>query len=99
LLPHAGKWPFTNVTKEAGLDVSYYMMGAAAGDFDNDGDPDLFICAVGPNQNKINHLYRNDGGHFVDITERSGVGGDPKDFSTSCGWFDYDHDGKLDLLV
>jgi hypothetical protein len=89
-----GNWKFTNVTQEAGLDLSYYMMGAAAGDYDNDGDPDLFICAVGPS-----HLYRNDGGRFVDVTDVAGVGGDPKDFSTACGWFDYNHDGKLDLLV
>lgn len=94
LFRNDGNWHFTNVTKEAGLDVSYYMMGAAAGDFDNDGDQDLFICGVGGG-----HLYRNDNGHFVDITNEAGVGGDPKDFSTTCGWFDYDHDGKLDLLV
>jgi hypothetical protein len=99
LFRNEGKWRFTNVTKEAGLDVSYYMMGAAAGDYDNDGDPDLFVCSVGANQNEINHLYRNDAGKFVDVTERAGVGGDPKDFTTSCGWFDYDQDGKLDLLV
>ncbi len=59
-----GNWRFTNVTQQVGLDVSYYMMSAAAGDYDNDGDPDLFVCSVGANQNEINHLYRNDGGKF-----------------------------------
>lgn len=89
-----GNWHFTDVTEAAGLKVSYYAMGAAAADFDNDGDQDLFISAVGPN-----HLYRNDGGRFVDVTEQAGVGGAPEEFSTGCGWFDYDRDGDLDLVV
>jgi len=89
-----GKWRFTNVTKEAGLEDQYYGMGACAGDYDNDGDPDLFVCVVGSNR-----LYRNDGGRFVEVAQQAGVAGDPNEFSTACGWFDYDHDGDLDLLV
>jgi hypothetical protein len=89
-----GNWHFTEVTQEAGLIGSYYAMGAAAADLDNDGDQDLFVAAVGPN-----HLYRNDGGRFVEITEQAGVAGAPDAFSTGCGWFDYDRDGDLDLVV
>ncbi len=46
-----------------------------------------------------NRLYRNDGGKFVDITMRAGVAGDAGEWSSSCGWFDYDNDGDLDLWV
>jgi hypothetical protein len=89
-----GNWKFTDVSEQAGLKLSYYAMGAAAADYDNDGDQDLFVAAVGPN-----HLYRNDGGRFVDVTSRANVGGQPDEFSSGCGWFDYDRDGDLDLLV
>jgi len=46
-----------------------------------------------------NRLFRNRGTHFEDITESAGVGGEPGDWGTSCGWFDFDNDGKLDLWV
>ena len=69
-----------------------YGMGVSAGDYDNDGDSDIYITALGPN-----HLVRNKGGKFEDVTSKSGVG-DPG-FSTSAVWFDYDRDGKLDLFV
>jgi hypothetical protein len=89
-----GNWKFTDVSEQAGMKLSYYGMGAAAADYDNDGDQDLFVAAVGPN-----HLYRNDGGRFVEVTEAAGVAGDPEEFSSGAGWFDYDRDGDLDLLV
>jgi hypothetical protein len=70
-----------------------YGIGVAVGDYDNDGNDDIYITCVGPN-----HLFRNlGGGKFVDVTARAGVG-DPG-FSTSAVWFDYDNDGKLDLFV
>jgi len=69
-----------------------YGMGVSVGDYDNDGDSDIYITALGPN-----HLFRNNGGKFEDVTARAGVG-DPG-FSTSAVWFDYDRDGKLDLFV
>jgi len=87
-------WTFTDVTRESGLEVSMYGMGAAVGDFDNDGDPDLFVTAVGPNR-----LFCNDDGIFVDITESAGVAGSAENWSTSTGWFDSDNDGDLDLFV
>ena len=85
---------FTDVTKAAGLDVELYGMGVAAGDFDNDGFPDIFITCVGENR-----LFRNTGrGTFVDVTKTSGLGGRSA-FSTSALWVDFDRDGRLDLFV
>ena len=89
----AGK--FTDVTAGSGLDVSLYGMSAACGDFDNDGNVDVFISGVGGGR-----LIRNLGnGKFSDVTSAAGVGGATNDWSTACAWFDYDNDGKLDLLV
>jgi hypothetical protein len=84
---------FTDVTKQAGLAVELYGLGVAVADYDNDGNLDIYITAVGQN-----HLFRNTGkGTFVDTTARAGVG-DPG-FSTSAAWFDFDRDGRLDLYV
>jgi hypothetical protein len=85
---------FTDVTAAAGLTIDLYGMGAAIGDYDNDGRPDLFVTAVG-----ANHLFKNVGGRFVDVTIAAGVGGDPGQWSTCAAWFDYDRDGNLDLFV
>jgi len=85
---------FTDVTEAAGVSGHGYGMGAAAGDFDNDGFVDLFITGLDGNT-----LYRNRGdGTFEDITDRAGLGGQ-KGWSVSAGWFDYDNDGRLDLFV
>ncbi|MHB8499847.1 MAG: CRTAC1 family protein [Candidatus Acidiferrales bacterium] len=85
---------FSDVTKAAGLDVELYGMGVAAGDYNNDGFPDLFISCVGQSR-----LFRNTGkGTFVDVTKASGLLG-RHGFSTSALWFDYDRDGLLDLFV
>ena len=84
---------FTDITRGSGLDVELYGIGAAAGDFDNDGKGDVYVTALGGNR-----LFKNvGGGKFVDVTTKAGVqdGG----FSTSALWFDYDNDGKLDLFV
>lgn len=84
---------FVDVTQQAGLGVEMYGIGVAVGDYDNDGNDDVYITCVGPN-----HLFRNLGnGKFADVSARSGVA-DPG-FSTSAAWFDYDNDGKLDLFV
>jgi enediyne biosynthesis protein E4 len=85
---------FTDVTKAAGLDIDFYGLGVAVGDFNNDGFIDLYITGVGQNR-----LFRNTGrGTFVDVTKQSGLG-DRRGFSTSSLWFDYDRDGHLDLFV
>src|SRR4051812_1251573 len=84
---------FTDITRAAGLAVEIYGLGVAAADYDNDGDTDIYVTALGPN-----HLFRNNGaGKFEDVTTSAGVG-DPG-FSTSAAWFDYDRDGDLDLFV
>ncbi len=85
---------FTDVTHKAGLDVELFGMGAAVGDYDNDGYDDLFVTAYGQS-----HLFHNNGnGTFTDVTQKAGLLG-PKEFSTSAAWVDYDKDGHLDLVV
>ena len=84
---------FTDVSRAAGLAVEVYGMGSAVGDFDNDGDDDLFVTALGQSL-----LFRNTGGVFADVTKEAGLFG-PNEFSTSAAWVDYDKDGFLDLLV
>jgi hypothetical protein len=85
---------FTDVTRDAGLDVELYGMGVAVGDFNNDGFPDVLITCVGQNR-----LFRNTGkGTFVDATKAAGLAGRLA-FSTSALWFDYNRDGLLDLFV
>jgi enediyne biosynthesis protein E4 len=86
---------FTDVTSAAGLAKPMYGMGAAIGDYDNDGWQDIYITAFGANA-----LFRNLGnGKFADVTAKTGVAGPATDFSTSAAWLDYDRDGKLDLFV
>ncbi len=89
-----GQFRFRDVSAEAGIDFTLYGMGVAVGDYDNDGDSDLFISAVGKDR-----LLRNDSGKFVDVTDQAGVGGAEDAWGTSCGFFDYDNDGRLDLFV
>ncbi len=80
-----GKGHFTDVTAGSGLDVSFYGMGVAIGDYDNDGLEDLVITGVGGN-----HLFHNDGnGRFKDVTAAAGVGGSTNDWSTCAAWLDY----------
>ena len=84
---------FVEAADAHGADDAGYGMGVAAGDYDNDGDIDLYVTNVGPNV-----LYRNDGnGHFEDVTAFAGVG-DPA-WSTSALFADFDLDGDLDLFA
>jgi hypothetical protein len=88
-----GGFKFTDVTEKAGVRGIAYSTGAAAGDFDNDGRPDLFVAGVQKNQ-----LLRNNGdGTFTDVTERAGI----KHYlwSVAGGWLDFDNDGWVDLFV
>jgi len=89
-----GRGRFDEVTQEAGLDIELYGMGVAVGDYDGDGDPDVYLTALGPDR-----LLRNDAGRFTDVSARAGVTGDPDDWGTSAGFLDYDNDGDLDLFV
>ena len=93
---------FADVTAQAGLRLDLYGMGAAVGDYDNDGYPDVYLTCIGPN-----HLFHNNGdGTFTDVTSAAGVAGAPVEpggirwkWSASAAWVDYDRDGNLDLFV
>lgn len=92
LLENRGGGAFVDVAESAGLRDAGYAMGCAVGDFDNDGDPDLYVTAFGPNR-----LYRNDHGRFVDVTDIAGVG--DQRWGASAAFADLDNDGWLDLYV
>ena len=93
LYRNRGDGTFDDVTREAGLEVRAFGMGAAAGDYDNDGFPDLYVTILG-----LNRLYRNNGdGTFSNVSVDAGVG-DPS-WGASAAWLDADNDGKLDLFV
>src|SRR5436190_794536 len=84
---------FTDVTDRAGLALRIYGMGAAVGDYDNDGFLDLFVTGFGAAA-----LFHNSGdGTFTDVTAKAGLT-DPL-WSTSAAFVDYDRDGHLDLFV
>ncbi len=88
-----GDMQFSDVTQEAGVAGRGYDMGAAAADYDNDGDVDLLVAGVF----RLT-LYRNSGdGTFDDATSAAGLDGG--DWAVAAGWFDYDRDGLLDLFV
>ena len=90
---NGGRLRFTDVTERAGIGLRAYGMGAAVGDYDNDGHLDLFVTSFGPDT-----LFRNNGnGTFTDVTSTAGVS-DPL-WSTSAAFVDYDRDGDLDLFV
>jgi hypothetical protein len=84
---------FTDVTEQAGVGSGGYGMGAAVGDYDGDGFPDLYVTQYGRSI-----LYHNNGdGTFSDVTDKAGVAA--PGWASSAVWFDYDNDGKLDLFI
>ena len=95
----AGSWSFSVANDEFGLAGSrYYGLGAIAGDFDNDGDPDLYVA----NDSTPNLLYRNDTGRFEETAQLSGAalsenGLEQAGMGIAAG--DYDRDGDFDLFV
>jgi hypothetical protein len=94
-----GNGTFTDVTAEAGVQASNYSIGVAVADYDNDGHQDLFVTGANGYQ-----LFHNNGnGTFTDVTEKAGLlrvhPQLAKTFSAAAGWFDYDNDGFLDLIV
>ncbi len=85
---------FEDVTKKAGVGGPWYSMGVTAGDYDNDGNTDLYICNYG-----YNVLLRNRGnGTFANVTEKAKVAGEHT-CSVGAVWLDYDNDSYLDLYV
>jgi enediyne biosynthesis protein E4 len=93
LYKNNGDGTFSDVTRTAGLAVEMYALGCAIGDYDNDGDSDLFISTL-----YTDKLFRNNGnGTFTDVSREAGF--QDSDFGTSSTWFDYDRDGDLDLYI
>ncbi len=88
-----GDGTFTDVAEKAGLSDVGWGMGAAVGDYDNDGFDDVYVTCVGADR-----LYKNNGnGTFTDVTAKAGVS-DPL-WSAGAAFVDYDEDGDLDLFV
>jgi hypothetical protein len=110
LLRNNGDGTFTDVTKEAGLELATYSTTAAFGDVDNDGYLDLFVTVYGnalerspdppyhDRRGLPDHLYHNNGdGTFTDITEEAGVG--DTGWGLGMTFVDYDNDGDLDIYI
>jgi enediyne biosynthesis protein E4 len=90
-----GNGTFTDVTSQSGIKLTDgFYIGVAVADFDNDGYPDIYMTGYGKSV-----LFRNNGnGTFTDVTASAGVANEGC-WATAAAWFDYDHDGHLDLLV
>jgi hypothetical protein len=94
LYRNEGNWRFTNVTEQAGVGDTGFGLGVAVGDYDNDGDLDIYVNNYGPNV-----LYRNNGdGTFTDVTSQAGVANGRK-VGAAAHFLDMDKDGDLDLFV
>lgn len=99
LFHNNGNGTFSDVTERAGVKGAGYGMGVAIGDFDNDGWQDIFVANVTRNE----LLRNNHDGTFTDVTAKAGLSGamfeGKKMWSISAGWFDYNNDGYLDLVI
>lgn len=95
LYHNLGGLKFEDVTAKSGLTHKGWGQGVCAGDFDNDGNVDLFVTGWGPNA-----LYHNRGnGTFEDETEARGLASPKTRWSTGCAFVDFNRDGALDLVV
>jgi enediyne biosynthesis protein E4 len=93
LFRNNGDGTFTDVTRDSGLINEGWGIGVTVGDYDNDGNRDVFITNFGGNA-----LFHNNGnGTFTNVTKEAGLEGG--NWSTGCAWGDYDRDGRLDLYV
>jgi len=88
-----GDGTFTDVTTQAGVPGNGFGVGITAGDFDNDGNEDLYVT----NYDSAILYHNNGNGTFTDITAKAGVTNPT--FGTGAAFLDYDHDGRLDLFV
>jgi len=95
LYRNRGDATFVDVTEKAGLVRTGWGQSVCAGDYDNDGNDDLFISSYGKNS-----LFRNNGnGTFTEVAEKTGVANNPTRWGSGCAFVDYDRDGLLDLFV
>jgi len=86
---------FSDVNEKAGVSAEgLFGMGLAVGDYDNDGYPDLFLCGYG----RCILYHNNSDGTFTDVTARARVANASR-WASSAAWFDYDNDGRLDLVI
>ena len=93
LYRNLGDGRFADVTDRAGVGGRGYGFGCATGDYDNDGDVDLYVANL-----ERNFLYRNEGdGTFEELAERAGVA--ETKWSSAAMFLDYDQDGLLDVFV
>jgi enediyne biosynthesis protein E4 len=90
-----GDGSFTDATQKAGLAQTGWGQSVSVGDYDNDGNDDLFVSYFGKNA-----LYRNNGnGSFTNVAEKSGVANNKTRWGSGSAFVDYDRDGFLDLFV
>ena len=86
---------FEDVTAKAGLALTGWGQGACAGDYDNDGNEDLFVTFFGTNR-----LFRNRGdGTFDDVSKRAGLDMVRSRWGAGCAFLDYDRNGRLDIFA
>jgi Flp pilus assembly protein TadD len=93
LYRNVGNGKFEDTTRKAGLDPSLHAIGCTAGDYDNDGFPDLAISLKG----RVVLLHNEKNGTFKDVTQAAGIRSDGPNVGLT--FVDYDHDGDLDLFV
>jgi hypothetical protein len=93
LLKNLGNNQFRDVTFDVGLDVRHPTATAAWGDYDNDGDLDLYV----PNEDSTAQLFRNDNGQFTDVAAQAGVQNNR--YAKGTCWGDFDGDRLPDLYV
>ena len=95
ILRNEGVWKFNDVTKTVGLghNNNRFSFAAAWEDYDNDGDPDLYVA----NDYGRNNLYQNTNGRFVDVAAELGI----EDMSAgmSASWGDFNRDGRFDIYI
>ena len=95
LYRNKGDGTFQDVTERAGLMHTGWGQGVCVGDYDNDGNEDLFVSAYGKNA-----LYHNQGnGTFAEVAQKAGVANNRTRWGSGCAFLDYDRDGRLDLFV
>ncbi len=93
LYHNLGNGKFEDVTKKAGIDPALHAIGCTAGDYDNDGSPDLAVSLKG----RVLLLHNEKDGTFKDVTQVAGIQNDGLNVAPT--FIDYDHDGDLDLFV